>query len=85
MSIGQPESRFVVATTDTGVSCTGPNGNIESVDWDDVQTVLIETNNTGPFGTDLWWMLVGKQGGCVVPMGATGTVYGRTPDEITWF
>ena len=68
----QPEAAFVVKLTDEGVKCHRPDGKIESVTWDDLQGVLIETNDQGPIGTDVYWILAGKRSGCVIPQGATG-------------
>jgi len=68
----QPEAAFVVTLTDSGVACRRPDGKVEAVAWDDLQGVLIETNDQGPFASDVFWILVGKRGGCVIPQGATG-------------
>jgi len=69
-----PESLHVVTTDTAGVACRHPDGQVESIAWDDLDAVVVETNDTGPFGTDVLWLLVGKagRGGCVVPQGATG-------------
>ena len=66
------ESRWVVAVSDTQISCTRPNGNAESLNWDDLKIVVIETTNEGPFAADVFWYLAGEQTGCVVPLGAMG-------------
>ena len=68
----QPEASYVVTVTPQGVSCRRPNGQVLSVDWDDLQTVLLETNDHGPLQADVIWILFGQHGGCVVPQGATG-------------
>jgi len=65
------ESKWVVAVSDTEISCTRPNGNVESVDWDDLRIVVIETTDEGPW-PDVFWYLAGEEAGCVVPLGATG-------------
>ena len=54
------------------VTCHHPNGTEESVTWADLQAVLIETNDEGPFAPDVFWILVGRPGGCIIPEGATG-------------
>ncbi|MCA9075570.1 MAG: hypothetical protein KDA93_11095 [Planctomycetaceae bacterium] len=70
----QPEASFVVTCDEESVVCQRPNGDKKQVRWDDLRAVLIETNDTGPWGTDVYWLLVGRdaQSGCVVPQGATG-------------
>jgi hypothetical protein len=60
----------------TGVRVARPDGTQESVDWDKLRSVLIETNDQGPFADDFFWVLVTGGGkaaaGCVIPMGAQG-------------
>lgn len=68
----QLEHAWVVTVSDTGVSCRRPSGLTEMVAWDDLRAVLIETNDSGPWGADVFWILVGEQRGCVIPLGATG-------------
>jgi hypothetical protein len=67
-----PEQAYIVTVSDSGVSCQRPSGIRESVTWDDLRAVLIETNDAGPFVSDVFWILVGEDSGCVVPLGATG-------------
>ena len=63
-----PENGFTVAITDKDVSCTRPDGTVERVAWDDLQTVeLIHSD-----ATDVHWLLDGTNGGCTIPQGATG-------------
>jgi hypothetical protein len=66
------ESKWAVNVSDTQVSCTRPTGHVESLNGDDLNTVVIETTNAGPYAADVFWYLVGEQTGCVVPLGATG-------------
>lgn len=66
------EEAVIVTLTEHGVSCTHPDGSIEAVEWDDLQAVIIETTDKGPYAADVFWILVGKKGGCVAPQGATG-------------
>jgi hypothetical protein len=67
-----PESLYIVRISDTDVSCTSPNGRIEKVDWDDLQSVEIITTDEGPFLPDVFWLLNGSNTSCVIPGGATG-------------
>jgi hypothetical protein len=70
----QSEARFVVSISNRGVSCRHPSGQKQSIDWDDLHAVVIATNGTGPWGTDVWWWLKGPDGKpwCSIPQGATG-------------
>jgi hypothetical protein len=67
-----PEAGCVVTISDTQVSCARPSGLVETVGWDDLKEVAIVTTDEGPFATDVMWLLVGEESGCVVPQGATG-------------
>src|SRR6185436_9773582 len=67
-----PESAFRVTLSESEVTCRRPNGEMETVAWNKLQAVLIETTDTGPLATDVFWILVGEDSGCVIPQGATG-------------
>jgi hypothetical protein len=62
----------VVTFDDEGVRCARRNGLVESVRWDDLRIVFIETTNQGPFVDDMFWVLGGNSGGCIVPSEAKG-------------
>jgi hypothetical protein len=70
----QKESRYIVTLDEQEVRCRRPSGETESVAWDDLNSVIVETNDTGPWGMDVWWLLLGVDGisGCSIPQGATG-------------
>ena len=68
----QPEGSYVVTVSDADVSCEHPTGITQSVAWDDLEVVAIETTELGPFVTDVFWQLAGKRSGCVIPLGAIG-------------
>lgn len=50
-----------------GVTRTLSGGGTESVAWTDIQEVTIVTTDAGPFANDVFWVLAGTTGGCVVP------------------
>ena len=66
------ESRFSVTISTDLIICRRPDGQIESVAWDDLQAVFLETTDEGPFDMDVYWVLVGNRSGCVIPQGANG-------------
>jgi len=68
----QPEASFVVEFDETEIRCKRPNGDIERVRWNDLKGVLLRNTDEGPFAPDVFWILVGSQGGCVIPQGANG-------------
>lgn len=57
---------------DEGVTCIHVNGTIETVRWADLQAVLVRTTADGPAFDDLFWMLIGRSSGCMVPSEAKG-------------
>ena len=70
----QKESRFIVTVDDKEVICRHPDGRVDRVTWADLDTVILETNDTGPWGIDVLWVLLGQRShtGCVIPQGVTG-------------
>lgn len=69
----RPEAAFIVGIEDGQIVNRRPEGAIERVRLCDLKAVIIETNDSGPWGADIWWILFGdEQSGCVFPGGATG-------------
>ena len=70
----EPECRYVVTIDDRRVTCRHPSGREDEIAWDELDEVIVETNDTGPWGTDVFWVLLGHKSrtGCVIPQGATG-------------
>lgn len=73
-SPGGPTGNFLVEVTDTTISVTEPNGNIDSVTFEDLVEIAIYTDDTGPSNEDVWWGLTGRSLGRVIvfPNGAIG-------------
>jgi hypothetical protein len=55
---------------DRGVRRELANGKVEAVAWDDLEEVCVLTTADGPFAEDVFFVLAGRGGGCVVPQGA---------------
>jgi hypothetical protein len=66
------ERQVVVSLTDEQIVAAYPNGESQSISWSEVIRVAIETNDSGPWGADLWWLLEGRDKRCTYPGGATG-------------
>ena len=66
------EAKWMVAVDELRISCQRPNGVIQSVDWNELKLVGIETTDEGPYVPDVFWHLIGDENGCVVPLGSTG-------------
>src|SRR5256885_2059415 len=67
-----PESRFIVRVSELEIVCERPDGMVERVEWNDLHTVAVRTTSEGPLAPDVFWVLLGKKGGCLIPHGATG-------------
>lgn len=65
-------ARNVVCFDQSGVTRTMGDGRTETVLWDDLMEVRIITTDEGPLMDDVFWLLVGDNGGCAVPSGAEG-------------
>ena len=66
------EQYFEVTITDAHVICADPLGKQVKMAWADLQAVIIETNDSGRFGSDVVWRLKGSAHDCVIPLGASG-------------
>lgn len=58
-----PESRFVVeVTADDEIICRVPEQAEQRIRMADLGAVYVATNDSGPLGTDVWWLLNDKTG-----------------------
>jgi hypothetical protein len=70
-----PEARFVVEVTATDeIVCRAPMQAEQRIRMADLGAVYVETNDSGPLGGDVWWLLNDKTGQTQVafPQLATG-------------
>ena len=69
-----PEGKWLVAIEGDRISVRDDAGQMKSVAKSDLSGVAIETNDSGPWGADVWWMLFDAtdQMACAFPQGATG-------------
>lgn len=68
----QPESSYVAHFTDDAVGCRLPDGQIQRVQWNNLQSVVVRTTSDGPALPDVFWILSGSDSRCIIPQGATG-------------
>ncbi len=70
----QPEGQWVVDVGPERIRVTDAAGGTTALAKADLAAVVIETNDSGPWGADLWWLLFGLGGKLAVtwPQGATG-------------
>jgi hypothetical protein len=69
-----PEALWTVACGTDGVQATDQTGKTVFVSGTELSSIAIETNDSGPWGADVWWLLFGRDGklACAFPQGATG-------------
>jgi hypothetical protein len=66
------ERDVIVSTSDFGITAAYPTGTVQAIGWASVSVIAVETNDSGPWGADLWWSLEGPSSSCRFPLGATG-------------
>jgi hypothetical protein len=69
-----PECLFKVSVLGDEIVNERPDGITDRVSISEIRKVFVETNESGPWGMDVWWVLKGPEpAGCVsFPQGATG-------------
>ncbi|MBL9078085.1 MAG: hypothetical protein JNL08_11310 [Planctomycetes bacterium] len=67
-----PEASIVVADTDGAITATYPDGRQLAVAWQDLTSVEVHTDDSGPWGADVWWVLRDATQACIFPAGAHG-------------
>lgn len=67
-----PESMWSVGITDETLSLKHPNGTTNSIQWNAVKGIFIETTDEGPFSADVFWLVADDKGSLKIPQGATG-------------
>jgi hypothetical protein len=54
------ERNICVSFDDVGIRATYPDGTTEAIEWPSVRRIFIETNDSGPWGADFWWVFEGN-------------------------
>jgi hypothetical protein len=69
-----PEANWHISVDDTSFTVRDAQGAVAHLNMGDLSGVAIETNDTGPSGADLWWLLFGADDRVAIafPGGATG-------------
>ncbi len=70
----QPEGQWVVDVGPERIQVTDAAGGTTALAKAKLAAVAIETNDSGPWGADVWWLLfdANDQLACAFPQGATG-------------
>ncbi len=67
-----PEREIIVEFNDNQLSASYPNGDKLTVNLGNLQVVKIITNDSGPWGADVWYSFSSAESRCSFPQGATG-------------
>ena len=67
-----PESKWLVEINEIEIRTVDYDGLETKLQISDIRQIVIETNDTGPWGTDIWWRILGEQIILSIPGGATG-------------
>lgn len=54
--------------------CQAPDTGVSAIAFDKLAKIIVETNDTGPWGMDVWWHLLDDDNVCWLsfPQGASG-------------
>jgi hypothetical protein len=55
----QPEAAYVVSFDGVTIGVLDPDGALHEMAAEDLRGVVVETDDSGPWGADLWWLLFG--------------------------
>ena len=67
-----PEAEFIITVTDVFVQVEHPKATSSMIRWGDIQEIKLINTEDGPWLPDLWLILMGASGNCVIPHGANG-------------
>jgi len=67
-----PERKIIISLGPEVISATYPNGTVESASIQSLNTVEVHTDDSGPWGADVWFIFASASGDCRFPQGATG-------------
>ena len=71
-AVPTPAGDYEVIVTDETLSCTHPSRPTETVRWNDIVEIRLVTTSDGPLLPDMWFVFVGRIGGCSLPSEAKG-------------
>lgn len=66
------EAQYQIVATSKEITLHHPQQHPVTIEWDELQAIFIQTNDQGPFTTDVYWILQGKTGLLRIPQGAKG-------------
>lgn len=67
-----PEKQIFVELNDQKLVASYPDGERFTVDLNNLSEIKIMTNDSGPWGADVWYSFSSLDSRCIFPQGATG-------------
>lgn len=86
-----PECLYHVSVENDVIQVKSPEGSVAAIAKNDIRELAIETNDSGPWDTDVWWEIKTLSSDFRFPQGATGeqlamrwfeTFVGYKDDEV---
>lgn len=68
----QPEEYYIVSLSNDLIKVEHPENETQTIRWDDIDEIKLSNNDSGPWGIDIWMVLVGKNSHCQIPHGSKG-------------
>ena len=67
------KTEYIVEITDGALTVTDPKDDTHSIGLDKITSIITQTNDSGPWGEDVWFIITGEDADeiCVYPLGAT--------------
>jgi|SRR5688572_33401538 len=66
------EELWQVNISDTDLQVSDPNKNVRSMQLSNIRGIAIQTNNSGPLGSDVIWLISDGDSTISFPLGASG-------------
>lgn len=67
-----PERQIIVEINEELITAKYPQGELRKASLGALEKIEVITNDSGPWGADVWFVLTSKSGVCSFPQGATG-------------
>lgn len=67
------EDDFTVTITDEYVKVEHPQNQPECIRWEEIMEIRLVNTDDGAWLPDVWYALIGKETGCLIPQGAPGS------------
>jgi hypothetical protein len=66
------ESQWIVEIQNSTIKTIDYEGHENTIEISEIDSIVVETNDTGPWGTEVCWNIIGNNNTLFVPGGTTG-------------